>query len=631
MTLGMGYQALLFCPEEKTARTVTQVLSELEFSVDPCTEPFAAVKKLMGEHFDAIVVDCDNEQNATLLFKSARNSTSNQASLAVAVVEGQAGVAKAFRIGANLVLTKPINVEQAKGTLRVARGLLRKGDPAKAGTPAPATQSSAPVMPSATMPQTPARRSVTSPRSDVANQPAKTFSSQGPVLTTPATAMAVRPVAPTNDEDDVIDIDAPAAPATLARNAAAASSTFKTGSPSSKPVVPSAPAASSPAIKPAKETVSPPSAVFTGSASGAGTGSAAAPARSPQKFGAEKATPPEVANRAEALFEKSTDLGKAESSAPSTNVPAPAFSFGGANAPAEPSLGGSKKALIGVAAAALVAAGLYVGWTQLHGKTSSTEQSPKIAATGPAITVTPASTATAPVNTATSKIPPAIAPSKSAIEMPALSSSAPEQPTSQPTPQKLTDTPAADKSQHPSDKTAAAKSSTKAFGSTSTTPAKSSSDAEPTVQPIVVRQGTALPVHAPSPALDAPAPSVLDIAPSASGGSLSNLLSNTNDTSKPVLQTVNVSQGVSQGLLIKKVQPIYPPTAIRMHFEGSVQLLATIGKTGNITGVKVLSGETILAQAAMDAVKQWKYKPYYLNGDPVEIQTQVTVFFKLPR
>src|SRR6266852_525633 len=129
--LNMRYKALLFCPDEKMARTVTQVLSELDFTVVPCTEPFAAVKKLMGEHFDAVVVDCDNEQNATLLFKSARNTVLNQSSLAVAEVEGQAGVAKAFRIGANLVLTKPINVEQAKGTLRVARGLLRKSEGAK--------------------------------------------------------------------------------------------------------------------------------------------------------------------------------------------------------------------------------------------------------------------------------------------------------------------------------------------------------------------------------------------------------------------------------------------------------------------------------------------------------------------
>src|SRR5436189_3324366 len=125
----MRYQALLFCPDDKTARVVTQVLSELEFQVECCNEPFAAVKKLMAQHFDAIVVDCENEQNASLLFKSARNSGSNASALSVAVVEGQAVVAKAFRIGANLVLTKPINVEQSKGTLRVARGLLKKSQP----------------------------------------------------------------------------------------------------------------------------------------------------------------------------------------------------------------------------------------------------------------------------------------------------------------------------------------------------------------------------------------------------------------------------------------------------------------------------------------------------------------------
>src|SRR5690348_16426638 len=147
----MSYQALLFCPDEKTARVVTQVLTELDFAVEPCNEPFAAVKKLMAQHFDALVVDCDNEQNAALLFKSARNSGANQSSLSVAVVEGQAGVAKAFRIGANLVLTKPINVEQSKGTLRVARGLLRKADSSKPASAAPA-QSERPAAPAASVP-----------------------------------------------------------------------------------------------------------------------------------------------------------------------------------------------------------------------------------------------------------------------------------------------------------------------------------------------------------------------------------------------------------------------------------------------------------------------------------------------
>jgi len=98
-----------------------------------------------------------------------------------------------------------------------------------------------------------------------------------------------------------------------------------------------------------------------------------------------------------------------------------------------------------------------------------------------------------------------------------------------------------------------------------------------------------------------------------------------------MLQTVSVSQGVSQGLLYKKVAPTYPQSALRMHIEGTVELQATISKTGDITHIKVLSGDAQLTKAASDAVKQWKYKPYLLNGEPVEIQTGVTVNFKLPR
>src|SRR5690349_9259470 len=131
----MSFKSLLYCPDDKTATVVTQVLNELDFTVDRAAEAFAAVKRLTDEHFDALVVDCHDEQDASLLFKAARNSAHNSSSLSVAVVEGQAGVAKAFRIGANLVLTKPINIEQSKGTLRVARGLLRKSE-AKAASAA---------------------------------------------------------------------------------------------------------------------------------------------------------------------------------------------------------------------------------------------------------------------------------------------------------------------------------------------------------------------------------------------------------------------------------------------------------------------------------------------------------------
>src|SRR3954463_5726448 len=148
----MSYKSLLFCPDDASARLVTQVLSELEFTVELAGETYAAVKRLNDEHFDALVVDCQNEQDAALLFKTAKNSSQNHASLTVAVVEGQAGVAKAFRIGANLVLTKPINIEQAKGTLRVARGLLRKAEPGKPGSATATGSFAPPVAPTAAAP-----------------------------------------------------------------------------------------------------------------------------------------------------------------------------------------------------------------------------------------------------------------------------------------------------------------------------------------------------------------------------------------------------------------------------------------------------------------------------------------------
>ncbi len=81
---------------------------------------------------------------------------------------------------------------------------------------------------------------------------------------------------------------------------------------------------------------------------------------------------------------------------------------------------------------------------------------------------------------------------------------------------------------------------------------------------------------------------------------------------------------------MRRVQPTYPANARQARIEGAVQLMATISRDGDISAVKVLSGEPQLARAAVDAVKQWKYKPYLLNGSPVEIQTQVTINFKLP-
>jgi protein TonB len=94
-------------------------------------------------------------------------------------------------------------------------------------------------------------------------------------------------------------------------------------------------------------------------------------------------------------------------------------------------------------------------------------------------------------------------------------------------------------------------------------------------------------------------------------------------------QRVRVSQGVTQGLLVRRVQPNYPALAKQARIQGTVLLQAEISKTGDIQNLRVISGHPMLAPAALDAVKQWKYKPYILNGEPVEVETQITVNFTL--
>ena len=94
-------------------------------------------------------------------------------------------------------------------------------------------------------------------------------------------------------------------------------------------------------------------------------------------------------------------------------------------------------------------------------------------------------------------------------------------------------------------------------------------------------------------------------------------------------QRVRVSSGVQSGLLIRKVQPSYPPLARQARIQGTVVLQAQISKTGDIENLQLVSGHPMLAPAAIEAVKQWKYKPYLLNGEPVEVETTVQVNFSL--
>jgi periplasmic protein TonB len=117
------------------------------------------------------------------------------------------------------------------------------------------------------------------------------------------------------------------------------------------------------------------------------------------------------------------------------------------------------------------------------------------------------------------------------------------------------------------------------------------------------------------------------------GGVIGGIISSSSSVAAvPKLEPVRrirVSQGVTQGLLVHRVEPLYPKIALTARITGVVQLKAIIGKDGNIRELQALSGPPLLIPSAIDAVKQWHYRPYLLNGEAVEVETNVTVTFTL--
>jgi protein TonB len=101
----------------------------------------------------------------------------------------------------------------------------------------------------------------------------------------------------------------------------------------------------------------------------------------------------------------------------------------------------------------------------------------------------------------------------------------------------------------------------------------------------------------------------------------------TDPPAKP--QRLRVSSGVAEGLKTHDVTPRYPKEAREKGIQGDVLLQATIDTTGKITNIKVVQGDPILAAASIDAVKKWKYRPYLLKGEPVEVETTIKIQFHM--
>jgi periplasmic protein TonB len=602
----MATRAFLLCGDEKAVQAVTQILDELEVSFEHSSEPAFSLKRLATQRFDLLIVDCDNVQNATQVFNSARASNQNKTSIAIAIVEGKAGVPNAFRLGASLVLTKPVSLEQVRNTLRTGIGMTKKDMPeVKApvsvpvapphGVAAPPTVTVAP--PTGVLPPTP--------------------SSPTPIGPAPsATTVPVRPVVTPTVLTPVPPVSKPApAPPVAAAPKPALSPTV----PAEKPASVSTPAATVSEQKPTLTVLAPPKAEPTvGPSAFAKAASASAPASAPVKnFDSVFATPV-LQEKLEKLpiskpgEIKSSSQEKTESSAPALSIVDPLAeedvldptkddgtpSFGGMGSQSFAGFEGEtrsrgKGALIAAVVVLLLGVAGYAAWLTLPGfrkaiswqylnamsKISGTHGQPQTPSPERPIAPPPAEAATPAPN------PENISTDSNATAAGNAIATAPSTATANP---------------------AAAGSATPESGNTASPENSKSATVQPGKQDTThpATNAALVPTSASVPSTAAPKMAASDL--------------------------LEVPEDFADDQVVHRVHPTYPKQAKAKKIHGTVVLQAIVNKQGKVDSLQLVSGDALLAQAAAEAVKQWRYKPYSHNGEPSDFQTRVTVDFKLP-
>ncbi|HMK23128.1 MAG TPA: PilZ domain-containing protein [Terriglobales bacterium] len=122
----MSLKSLVLCSDEKIVRVLRRVLSDLEISIEHCTDPDGAIHKLTRQRFESIIIDCTDLKVATSVLKSARSAPCNKRAIAVAIMDGHNGLRSAFDMGAHFVLYKPVSTERARASFRAARALMKR-------------------------------------------------------------------------------------------------------------------------------------------------------------------------------------------------------------------------------------------------------------------------------------------------------------------------------------------------------------------------------------------------------------------------------------------------------------------------------------------------------------------------
>ena len=128
--------ALLLSPDDQAVSAITGVLEEMSVTCERPLDGVSAAQKLNSQTFDLVLVDCENLPAAKLIFDVCRRGKNGNNPVPIAIVDGRAGLPTAFRLGAELILTKPVAKDQARSTIRTAVSRVRKDAQANESVPA---------------------------------------------------------------------------------------------------------------------------------------------------------------------------------------------------------------------------------------------------------------------------------------------------------------------------------------------------------------------------------------------------------------------------------------------------------------------------------------------------------------
>jgi protein TonB len=590
----MGFKSFLLSKDLETVQALTGVLHDLDIAVEPCNQPFTAAKRLMEQPFDAIIIDCDDEQGAGWVLQSARMATTNKNSLTIAVVRGQPGARGPLKMGENFVIYKPIVVKQVENTLKAARSLMKGG----AAHATPGIPTAVPAHSTASFSTTargqspgfnqPFAKPVRTFEEEVTpgGKASGTFDSSLSKVQEPKGFFDLNEIVESSPGDPF----SATATETASRGTAASSPSLAdllgldtlTEEPSNTPQPwPDLP----PAVPHLQETPIELRAGLKPSRGG--------PQLDILTGHFDDRNSNRVNQTTVAQFRQATGAAPKRAKvvrSTTTMERMPSFEMAQESRP-------TITRILLIAASALLVVGVSYGlWHVRSNRAKVAAQHTLVVGSATSGQVLPQPVPEEPATSNTAAQNSVQAPVREAPS----TTHAQKSPSPVPGPQK-----SKEKEEEP----------------------------EPAPVPIVVASShpTVTARATPEPETAEPPPSLETVVSSDQAGITPVIGSG--PASLPSIAApptrVTVSQGVSQGMLLRQAKPAYPPLARERHLEGAVILKAVIGRDGVVRDLKGVSGPAVLVQSAISAVRQWRYRPYLLNGKPVEVQTMITVFFKL--